>query len=346
MEFEYSKKTKMYQEQLVDFMGQHIYPNEQTFVRSDDRPAQSVAGAPHHGGAEGQGARARASGTCSSPRASWARADQSGVCAALRDHGPLPHRGRGLQLRRPRHRQHGGAHPLRDARAEEAVAGAPPRRQDPLGLRHDRTQGRLLGRHQHRVGDQARRGPLRHQRPQVVDVGHRRPALQGPDLHGQDRRREPRPLQAAVDDPGSPRRAGHQDPADADGVRLRRRAPRPRRGSLRERARPRHQHASGRGPRLRDRAGAAGTRPDSPLHAPDRRGRAGAGADVPACARARGLRQAAERERHHPRAHRPVAHRDRAGAPARPQRRLDDGHRRQQGGPTGHRRPSRWRCPT
>ena len=37
------------------------------------------------------------------------------------------------------------------------------------------------------------------------------------------------------------------------------------------------------------------------------------------------------------RAHRPVAHRDRPGAPARPQRRLDDGHRRQQGGPAGHR---------
>jgi acyl-CoA dehydrogenase len=32
MEFEFSQKTKMYQEQLVDFMNKHIYPNEQTFV--------------------------------------------------------------------------------------------------------------------------------------------------------------------------------------------------------------------------------------------------------------------------------------------------------------------------
>jgi acyl-CoA dehydrogenase len=39
MEFEFSKKTKMYQEQLVDFMGQHVYPNEQTFV--DQMAAQS-----------------------------------------------------------------------------------------------------------------------------------------------------------------------------------------------------------------------------------------------------------------------------------------------------------------
>src|SRR5262245_27528403 len=31
MEFEYSKKTKMYMEQVVDFMGKHIYPNEQAF---------------------------------------------------------------------------------------------------------------------------------------------------------------------------------------------------------------------------------------------------------------------------------------------------------------------------
>src|SRR5688572_16698334 len=31
MEFEYSKKTKMYQEQLTDFMNKFVYPNESTF---------------------------------------------------------------------------------------------------------------------------------------------------------------------------------------------------------------------------------------------------------------------------------------------------------------------------
>src|SRR4026207_46576 len=31
MEFEYSKKTRMYMEQLHDFMNKHILPNEQVF---------------------------------------------------------------------------------------------------------------------------------------------------------------------------------------------------------------------------------------------------------------------------------------------------------------------------
>src|SRR3989454_4709519 len=31
MEFEYSKKTKMYMEQLTDFMTKYIYPNERVF---------------------------------------------------------------------------------------------------------------------------------------------------------------------------------------------------------------------------------------------------------------------------------------------------------------------------
>ena len=31
MEFEYSKKTKMYMEQLTDFMNKHVVPNEQVF---------------------------------------------------------------------------------------------------------------------------------------------------------------------------------------------------------------------------------------------------------------------------------------------------------------------------
>ena len=31
MEFEYSKRTKEYTEQLTDFMNKHVYPNEKTF---------------------------------------------------------------------------------------------------------------------------------------------------------------------------------------------------------------------------------------------------------------------------------------------------------------------------
>src|SRR5437660_9209138 len=32
MEFEYSKKTREYMEQVTDFMQKHVYPNERTFV--------------------------------------------------------------------------------------------------------------------------------------------------------------------------------------------------------------------------------------------------------------------------------------------------------------------------
>ena len=50
------------------------------------------------------------------------------------------------ELRRPGHRQHGGAGARRDAGAEEAVAGTAAGRHDPLGLRHDRGERRLVGR--------------------------------------------------------------------------------------------------------------------------------------------------------------------------------------------------------
>ena len=51
---------------------------------------------------------------------------------------------------------------------------------------------------------------------------------------------------------------------------------------FRQRARAGRQRAAGRGPRLRDRQGRLGPRAHPPLHAPDWRGRARAGADVPA----------------------------------------------------------------
>ena len=59
--------------------------------------------------------------------------------------------------------------------------------ENPLGLRDDRAGGRLLGRDQHPLLDQARRRSLRHQRPQMVDLGRAGQALQDHDLHGADR---------------------------------------------------------------------------------------------------------------------------------------------------------------
>ena len=39
MEFEYSKKTKMYMEQLTDFMNKFVYPTEKTFHQQLDSQA-------------------------------------------------------------------------------------------------------------------------------------------------------------------------------------------------------------------------------------------------------------------------------------------------------------------
>ena len=123
-----------------------------------------------------------------------------------------------------------------NACAEEAMAGAAARGRDPFGLRDDGTGRGQQRRDQHRSVDPARRRPLRDQRAQVVDHRRARSALQDHDLHGQDRRRQSGPPQAAVDDPGPGRHAGRQARARAAGVRLRRRAARPRRIRLRQRA--------------------------------------------------------------------------------------------------------------
>ena len=56
---------------------------------------------------------------------------------------------------------------------------------------------------------------------------------------------------------GAARRQGHQGREDAAGVRLRRRAARPRPGAARKRPRSRQQHPARRGQGVRDRAGTA-----------------------------------------------------------------------------------------
>ena len=150
---------------------------------------------------------------------------------ALLRRGDGPHRlGLGsVQLLRARYRQHGSVHALRHQGAEAEVAAAADGRRDPLGLPDDRAGGRLVGRHQHRDPHQARRRPLRHQRPQMVVVGRRRSALQDRDPDGQDRsvgaprHQQQSQILVPLDTPG---RQGREDAA---GVRLRRRAARPRR---------------------------------------------------------------------------------------------------------------------
>ena len=116
------------------------------------------------------------------------RAHEPRVRAAVRDHGPLADRPEVVQLLGARHRQHGSAATATaPSEQKKRVARAAARRRDPLRLRDDRAGGGFLGRDQHRGQHRARRRRVRDQRPQVVDVGRRRSALQDPDLHGQDR---------------------------------------------------------------------------------------------------------------------------------------------------------------
>ena len=84
---------------------------------------------------------------------------------------------------------------------------------NPLGLRDDRARGRLVGRDQHPLLDQARRRPLRHQRAQVVDLRRAGPSLQDHDLHGADRPGQRREAQAAVDGAGADGYARREDDA-------------------------------------------------------------------------------------------------------------------------------------
>ena len=140
MEFEYSKKTKMYMEQLTDFMNKHVYPAEAVFAEQLNQGPTRWQVPPIM---EELKAKARERGLWNlflpeSERG--AGLDQPRVRAALRDHGPLAHRRRrSFNCSAPGHRQHGGARALRHARAQEAVARAAARGQDPLRLRHDRS---------------------------------------------------------------------------------------------------------------------------------------------------------------------------------------------------------------
>ncbi|CAA9510517.1 MAG: Acyl-CoA dehydrogenase, partial [uncultured Sphingomonadaceae bacterium] len=134
-------------------------------------------------GAEARGARAR---TVEPVPAGRVRPEERRVRRDRRDHRlELAHRARGDQLRRPQHRQHGGAAHVRHRRAEVAVARAAARGADPVRLRDDRAGRRVLRRDQHLDPDRARRRRLRHQRPQVVDLRGCRPALPDPHPDGQ-----------------------------------------------------------------------------------------------------------------------------------------------------------------
>ena len=127
MDFEHSPKVKDLAARLARFMDENVYPAEAAFaaeVEENRKRGNAWVADADHGGTEGQGARGGTVEPVPARIRPRRRAHQSRIRAAVRDHGPLVDRARGLQLQRARHRQHGSAGPLRHRRAEEALARA------------------------------------------------------------------------------------------------------------------------------------------------------------------------------------------------------------------------------
>ena len=191
-------------------------------MRVEGNPWRPNAG---HGEAQRSRPGRPAVGTCSCPKASWARTDEPGIRAHLRDH-----------LLGARHRQHGDARALYGTAPEGAWLEAAARRPHPLGFAMTEPAVASSDATNIEMPHRAPRRRLRHQRPQVVDQRAPGPALQ-------DHRHGARPTpttpatSAAVDDPGAHDAPGVRRSCAAAGVRLRRRAARATRGRAQGRAR-------------------------------------------------------------------------------------------------------------
>jgi len=97
MHFDFTEKVKTLQKRLQSFMDEHIYPNEHrhhTELDPNDRwkPSRIIEELKPKARA---GKRGRG----------WV--NESGIRAAVRDHGPFHHGGGGIQLLRAGHGQHG-----------------------------------------------------------------------------------------------------------------------------------------------------------------------------------------------------------------------------------------------
>ena len=205
---------------------------------------QSLATPGSHGGTEAQSPGAEFVESFSAAFRARRRPLQSGVRAAVRDHGAFASRAGGVQLLGARYRQHGSTGPLCDAGATEALAGAAAGGPHSLGLCDDRARRRIERCHEHPILDRARRCSLRDQRPQMVDFRRRRSALRDLDIHGQDRPRSAA-AQPAIHDSRAHEHARRAAAASAACVRLRSRAAWPCADRFRRCARARGESSAG-----------------------------------------------------------------------------------------------------
>ncbi len=110
MDFSYSPKVIDLQQRLTAFMEAHIYPAERVYHHEVDAHRKAGNAWQPTQVMEELKAKARAAGLWNLFLPAVAvrrRPDQPRIRAAVRDHGPLAHRARGLQLLGARHRQHG-----------------------------------------------------------------------------------------------------------------------------------------------------------------------------------------------------------------------------------------------
>ena len=291
MDLGISERVKPLRNDILEFVDKNIVPNERVFteqINAGDRwqPAPIM---------EELKERAKKRGLWNfflphSERG--AGTQQPRLFAPCRNHGHVSDVVGGVQLRRARYRQHGSHRALRQRRTQGTLAEAAAERRNPFRVLHDRAARRVVRRHQHFPRGATRRRRMGAERREVVVVRHRRSALQSADRDVRHRARRSAPL-APVADSRAARHQRHRNHQDANRVRLRRRAARPRSRAFQQRPRTEGQHPARLRSRLRNRPGPPRTGPYPPLHAFDRRRRAGAGTDVPALGFARCVRQTA-----------------------------------------------------